>query len=120
MNKLIFMILFCAISNILMAQQPVPVKPRILVSTDIGGTDPDDNQSMIHLLMYNDKFDLEGLVSSPSYGEGNKKEILRTIDLYEKDLPKLNKHTRGLASPEYLRSITGGRRSLRRTRRIVE
>ena len=106
MNKLIFMILFCAISNILMAQQPVPVKPRILVSTDIGGTDPDDNQSMIHLLMYNEKFDLEGLVSSPSYGEGNKKEILRTIDLYEKDLPKLKKHTRGLASPEYLRSIT--------------
>ena len=31
------------------AQQPVPVKPRILVSTDIGGTDPDDNQSMTNM-----------------------------------------------------------------------
>jgi hypothetical protein len=69
----------------------VPVKPRILVSTDIGGTDPDDNQSMIHLLMYNELFDIEGLVSSPSYGDGTKQEILRTIDLYEKDLPKLKK-----------------------------
>ena len=28
------------------------IKPRVLVSTDIGGTDPDDNQSMAHLLMY--------------------------------------------------------------------
>lgn len=106
MNKLIFTILFSAVSTILLAQQPVPVKPRIIVSTDIGGTDPDDNQSMIHLLMYNEKFDIEGLISSPSYGEGSKEEILRTIDLYEKDLPKLQKHIQGLASPKYLRSIT--------------
>ena len=28
------------------------LKPRVLVSTDIGGTDPDDNQSVTHLLMY--------------------------------------------------------------------
>ena len=35
-----------------MAQNPVPERPRILISTDIGGTDPDDNQSMTHLLMY--------------------------------------------------------------------
>jgi hypothetical protein len=91
--------------NALTAQQPVPVKPRILISTDIGGTDPDDNQSMIHLLMYNDLFDIEGLVSSPSYGDGNKEEILRTIDLYEKDLPKLKEHKQGFASPGYLRSV---------------
>ena len=31
-------------------------KPRIIVSTDIGGTDPDDFQSVIHLLMYADLF----------------------------------------------------------------
>lgn len=85
---------------------------RILISTDIGGTDPDDNQSMTHLLMYADEFDIEGLVSSPSYGTGSKDEILRMIDLYEKDLPKLQ---RGLATlntenefptPDFLRSIT--------------
>ncbi|MEQ8678768.1 MAG: DUF1593 domain-containing protein, partial [Cyclobacteriaceae bacterium] len=39
-------------------------KPRIIVSTDIGGTDPDDFQSMIHLLMYADLFQIEGLVST--------------------------------------------------------
>lgn len=46
-------------------------KPRVLISTDIGGTDPDDNQSMAHLLMNSDRFDLEGLVSS-SFGTGSK------------------------------------------------
>ena len=87
-------------------QEPVPVKPRVLISTDIGGTDPDDNQSMIHLLMYSEKYNLEGIISSPSYGEGNKEEIFRTIDLYEKDFPKLSKHEKNLATPKFLRTIT--------------
>ncbi|MBD3375545.1 DUF1593 domain-containing protein, partial [candidate division KSB1 bacterium] len=38
---------------------------RVLVSTDIGGSDPDDFQSMIHYLLYADLFDTEGLISSP-------------------------------------------------------
>ncbi len=81
-------------------------KPRILISTDIGGTDPDDNQSMIHLLMYADQFNIEGLVSSPSFGNGSKEEILKMIGLYEKDLPKLKKHSKGFPTPEYLRSVS--------------
>lgn len=81
-------------------------KQRVLVSTDIGGTDPDDNQSVAHLLMYTDCFDLEGIVSSPSYGEGSKEEILRMIDLFEKDLPELSKHIDGLMQPDALRAIT--------------
>ncbi len=101
---IIFLCSFYSVS--LMAQQPVPIKPRILISTDIGGTDPDDNQSMIHLLMYSEKFIIEGLVSSPSYGNGSKEEILRMIDLYEKDFPKLVKHQKDLATPDYLRSVT--------------
>ena len=105
MNKLILLFL-CLYSVGLSAQQPVPIKPRILVSTDIGGTDPDDNQSMTHLLMYSDRFVIEGLVSSPSYGNGSKVEILRMIDLYEKDLPKLKQHQKGFATPAYLRSVT--------------
>jgi len=92
-------------SNVLMAQKPVPVKPRILISTDIGGTDPDDNQSMTHFLMYSHLFEIEGLVSSPSYGTGNKKEVLRMIDLYEKDLPKLKKHISDYPSPDALRAV---------------
>jgi hypothetical protein len=106
MYKLASFFLFCLFTSGLLAQQPVPIKPRILVSTDIGGSDPDDNQSMAHLLMYSELFEIEGLVSSPSYGSGSKQEILRMIDLYEQDLPKLQKHKKGFPTPNYLRSIS--------------
>jgi hypothetical protein len=106
MYQLALIFTLCLIAQGTFAQKPVPVKPRILISTDIGGTDPDDNQSMAHLLMYSEKFNIEGLISSPSFGDGNKKEILRMIDLYEKDLPKLKKHQKGLLEPTYLRAIT--------------
>lgn len=91
---------------------------RILVSTDIGGTDPDDNQSMLHLLMYSNEFDIEGLISTASYGPGSKAEILRMIDEYEQDRPRLQQglslaqqqgacaDNHDLATADYLRSIT--------------
>ena len=41
------------------------VRPRVIVSTDVGGSDPDDFQSMVHLLVYADVLDIEGLISSP-------------------------------------------------------
>lgn len=78
---------------------------RILVSTDIGGTDPDDNQSMVHLLMYSDLFDIEGLVSTASFGAGSKEEILRMIDLYACDYPGLSANYTSLKSPDALRAI---------------
>src|SRR5690606_34014115 len=95
----LFLCPFC-----LVAQQSL--RPRILIRTDIGGTDPDDNQSMAHLLMYADRFDIEGLGSSPSYGSGSTAEILRMIDLYELDLPKLQKHSSAFPEPDQLRQLT--------------
>lgn len=89
-----------------MARKSVPERPRILVSTDIGGTDPDDNQSMAHLLMYSNEFDIEGLVSSPSYGKGSAKEIIRMIGLYKQVLPTLKKHAEGWPAPSQLLAIT--------------
>ena len=78
---------------------------RVVVSTDIGGTDPDDVQSMVHLLVYADIFDIEGLVSSP-YGPGRKKHILEVIDAYERDYPNLKKHSRNYPTADALRAIT--------------
>ena len=88
------------------AQQPVPERPRILITTDIGGTDPDDNQSMMHFLLYCNEFDTEGLISSPSYGDGNDREIVRMIGLYEQDLPTLKQHAEGWPTASQLRSVT--------------
>ena len=51
---------------------------RVIVSTDIGGTDPDDFQSMLHLLVYADCFDIEGVISTP-FGPGRKQHILEVI-----------------------------------------
>jgi hypothetical protein len=82
----------------------VKPKPRILISSDIGGTDPDDFQSMIHLLMYADLFKIEGLISSP-YGNGRKKDFMDMIDLYEKDYHLLRKHATGFPTPNSLRAV---------------
>jgi hypothetical protein len=78
---------------------------RVVVSTDIGGTDPDDDQSLVHLLLYADVLDLEGLVSSP-YGPGRKKDILEVIEAYERDLANLRSHSERYPTPEALRGIT--------------
>lgn len=77
---------------------------RVIVSTDIGGTDPDDFQSMVHLFVYADSFDLEGLISSP-FGPGRKSDILSVIDQYERDYPKLKTHSNRYPAPHALREI---------------
>jgi hypothetical protein len=80
-------------------------RPRVVVSTDIGGSDPDDFQSMVHLLIYADVLDLEGLISSPP-GAGRAKHVHETIAAYEKDYPKLKSHSPDYPAPEGLREIT--------------
>ncbi|WP_284645273.1 nucleoside hydrolase-like domain-containing protein [Paenibacillus silviterrae] len=78
---------------------------RVIVSTDIGGSDPDDFQSMVHYLLYSDLFDTEGLISSP-WAQGRKEHILEVIDQYEKDFENLKSHSEHYPDPDYLRSVT--------------
>lgn len=100
------LILSLTVSLVTMSAAVRPTeRHRILVSTDIGGTDPDDNQSMAHLLMYNDLFDIEALVSTPTFGKGSKGEIVRMIDLYEKDYPRLSAHAPAMLAPDSLRAL---------------
>jgi hypothetical protein len=112
MKRFILILTAFAMAITAEARQKPYELPRVLISTDVGGTDPDDNQSVAHLLMYSNEFDLEGLVSTPSFGSGSAREIYRMIDVYEKDLPKLNRHIKGLMAPEELRPLVKqGRRS---------
>jgi hypothetical protein len=46
-------------------QRKDSTRPRLLVLTDIGG-DPDDQQSLIRLMLYTNEFDVEGLVATAS------------------------------------------------------
>lgn len=80
-------------------------KPRVIISTDIGGTDDDDFQSLIHYLMYADRFHTEGLISSP-HGRGRVSDIHHILGLYEQDLPKLRRHRLGFPSADELRAVT--------------
>ncbi|WP_163712436.1 DUF1593 domain-containing protein [Mangrovibacterium lignilyticum] len=78
---------------------------RVIVSSDIGGTDPDDFQSMVHLFLYADVIDLEGIISS-AYGPGRKQHILAVIDEYEKDYPNLKTYSDQYPTADSLRQIT--------------
>jgi Cellulose-binding Sde182, nucleoside hydrolase-like domain len=77
---------------------------RVIVSSDIGGSDNDDYQSMVHFLMYADVFDVEGLISSPPQA-GRATHIHEVIAAYEKDFPNLSRHSPKYPEPEHLRSL---------------
>jgi hypothetical protein len=79
---------------------------RVIISSDIGGTDPDDFQSMVHLLVYADVIDIEGIISSGAIGQGRKKNILEVIDCYEKDYPNLKTYSDKYPTPDAFRAIT--------------
>lgn len=78
---------------------------RVLVSTDVGGTDPDDFQSLVHLLVCSDAFDLEGIVSSP-YGPGRRQHIIEVIGRYEIDYPNLKTWSPRYPAPDALRAMS--------------
>lgn len=87
------------------ASQPTAAdRPRVIVSTDIGGTDPDDFQSMVHFLLYTDVLDVEGIISSP-YGPGRRQHILQVIDRYAADYANLKRHSDRYPEPEALRRV---------------
>ncbi len=96
------------------ADAPEPMPPggalagerfRVIVSTDIGGSDPDDFQSMVHFLLYADVLDIEGLISSPPQ-QGRTEHILEVIDAYETDYENLKRHSPSYPTPTALREIT--------------
>ncbi len=88
-----------------MERVTIEPRQRVIVATDIGGTDPDDFQSLVHLLVYADRFDVEGLISSP-YGPGRKEHILQVIDLYQRDYDHLRTYSSKYPTPDALRAIT--------------
>lgn len=89
-----------------LAAEP-PARPRVVVSTDIGGTDYDDFQSLVHLLLYSDVIDLEGLIASPwGVARNRAQHIHDVIDLYAKDYPNLKTYSSRYSMPESLHSIT--------------
>lgn len=97
---LVFLSLLCAVGSV---RAKAVEKPRVIVSTDIGGSDPDDFQSMVHYLVYADRFDTEGLISSPPHA-GRAVHILEALEAYEHDDPNLRTWSAEYPSPQALRA----------------
>lgn len=92
---------------------PVSSKKRIVITTDLGPTgDPDDYQSLTHVFLYGNEFDIEAIVTSPPHG--NTGAIRQLIDVYAKDYPKLVAKDPSYPTPEYYKSIVhqGARQSI--------
>jgi hypothetical protein len=85
-------------------------RPRLAVLTDIGG-DPDDEQSLVRLMVYANELDLELLIASASGTPGELADattrpdlIRRIVDAYGAVLPNLHRHAAGWPSAESLRA----------------
>lgn len=79
------------------------VKKRLIITTDIGGGDQDDTQSMIHFLLYADMFDIEGIcVTRPKGTVGTLNEVLKA---YAKDYKNLSFSSDGYPTPAKLHSL---------------
>lgn len=80
---------------------PQRANPKVIISTDIGGDDPDDYQSLVHFLVYADRFEIAGLISSPP-SAGRKEHIDEVLEAYQADFPRLKKHSTQFPEPASL------------------
>ncbi len=86
-------------------------KPRLIVTTDIGG-DPDDTQSMVRLMVYANEFDIEGLIASASGTPGElsaaqvRPDLIQgVVDAYGQVRNNLAVHAGGYPTAGALRSV---------------
>lgn len=91
----------------LMLRAEAAPKSRVIVLTDMGA-DPDDEQSLVRLLLYANQLDLEGIVATTSCWQQNRIRpdfINRIIDAYEKVQPNLLLHEPGYPTADTLRAL---------------
>jgi hypothetical protein len=103
---------FVALAGVLLAMlASAAERPRLAVLTDIGG-DPDDQQSMVRLMVYANEFEIEALIASAAGTRGELKEavtrpelIRETIEAYGKVRPNLMRHAEGWPTTEQLLGV---------------
>ncbi len=95
-------------TNSIAFAQENTMKPRIITTTDLGA-DPDDEQSMVRLLVCANEFDIEGLVVSSGCWKKFQRDTAmldELVDAYAKCVGNLKVHADGFPSAEYLKSIS--------------
>ncbi len=125
MKRLFLLAVSIIIITISVTTHSAPLKPRMVVLTDISTWEPDDMESMIRLLVHADLFEIEGLVYTTGWSLETTRDdfidlIHDAINAYEKDSPNLlkrsnqNEHIESETqqkigywpSPKYLRDRT--------------
>ena len=86
---------------------PYVARPRLIVLTDIAN-EPDDQMSLVRLLVYSNRVEIEGLVATTStwMRRAVRPDVIRTVlDAYEQVQPKLLEHERGFPTAASLRAV---------------
>lgn len=85
-------------------------RPRVFISHDgwLGSEEKDDFQSLIHVLMYQDKIDIQGIAATASRWAGGQKiaDTHNILDTYALDWEKLNARTAGFKTAAELKAIS--------------
>ncbi len=110
---LLLILPFAANSQELLPEQEI--KNRVIILADMGN-EPDEEQQMMHMLMYSNEFDVAGLIAvtgkflNPNSGNPEKQRLYpelftRLIEGYSKVVGNLRLHAEGWPSPDYLHSV---------------
>lgn len=87
------------------------MKTRLIVTSDIGGADPDDKQSLVHLVSCLDRIDLEGFIYQYAWignqldRDNGKKAVDDVLNAYDKVLPNLKTHSKEYPDTELIRRL---------------
>jgi len=81
-------------------------KPQVFIFTDINidQGDPDDRQSLVHLLWYADELDIEGIVPDRWNAQGLK-ACEMVMDAYTADYQQYNFYEKGYQEPDSIRNL---------------
>ncbi len=85
--------------------EPNRIQHRLIVLADMGN-EPDEEQQMVHMFMYANEIDVEGLIAvTGKYLKGEPRPDLfhGLIDGYEQVVPNLRKHAQGWPEADSLR-----------------
>ncbi len=105
-TKLFFLILAATTFLVTACTSGSDPVPRVFVFTDINidAGDPDDRQSLIHLLWYADELNIEGIVPDRWYAGGFEACIL-AVEAYAKDFDEYDLGKRGYPDPSCMEAV---------------
>lgn len=105
-------VMLLATGSLALAQenmQVIPhVKPRLIVLTDLSN-EPDDEESLVRLLVYSDQFDIEGLIATTStwLRQGPRADLIRRdLAAYAEVRTNLLNQAPGFPSAKSLLAVT--------------